>query len=220
MEDYLKGIYHCQEESDCRVQTSTLADHMAVESATVTSMLGKLSDRGLVQYEPYQGVELSDTGLQVATEVIRHHRILEQFLTEQLGYDWSEVHEEADQLEHHVSDQFVQQVVQQLEGVEVDPHGDPIPTEELEIASSETSETLAGRQEGDRIRIDRVRDQNRDVLEYLANKNVRPGKTAEIVEVAPFGMVTLSLDEHDGIVTVPQEIATSVCGELLSDASQ
>lgn len=114
MKDYLKAIYYPQYESDERVQTSALAEHMDVEQSTATSMMKKLSERGFVHYKPYKGVELTDTGTPIALEVIRHHRLLERYLTEHLKYDWSEVHDEADQLEHHISDQFTECVAELL----------------------------------------------------------------------------------------------------------
>jgi len=128
MEDYLKTIYSLQQDSDDPIATSAIAEYLDVTSPTVTSMIEKLEDRGLVEREKYKGVELTDEGETVALEVLRHHRLLEAYLTEHLDYSWSEVHEEADALEHHISEEFERRVAEVLGDPEVDPHGDPIPS--------------------------------------------------------------------------------------------
>ena len=216
MEDYLKGIYSLQQESDGQVKTSVLAEYMDVEQSTVTSMMKKLADRDLASYEPYKGVKLTDTGSHIALEVIRHHRLLERYLTEQLEYDWSEVHDEADTLEHHISDQFADRVADVLGDPDVDPHGDPIPTSDLEFSSTRYSETLDDYQEGDAIKIERVRDREQAVLEYLSKHGIQPGVTAKIVEVTPFGMITLQPDTTEQSVGLPEEIAQSVYAHSLN----
>jgi Mn-dependent DtxR family transcriptional regulator len=132
MEDYLKTIYYLQGDGEERIRTSDIASHLDVTSPTVTSMLEKLEDRGLVDREKYKGVRLTDEGETVALEVLRHHRLLEAYLTEHLDYDWSEVHDEADRLEHHISEKFERRLADLLGDPEVDPHGDPIPNEELD----------------------------------------------------------------------------------------
>lgn len=216
MEDYLKAIYYLQQEADRRVQTSTLAEYLGVEPSTVTSMMNKLSERDLVDYEPYKGVDLTDTGTPIALEVVRHHRLLEQYLTEHLEYDWSEVHDEADRLEHHISDQFAERVADLLGDPDVDPHGDPIPSSELELSSAASCETLDNYREGDRVEIERVRDRESTVLQYLSDHGIQPGVRAEIVEVAPFGMITLDPDHREDPVGLPEEIAQSVYAHSVS----
>ncbi len=169
MEDYLKAIYYLQQESDGRVKTSAIAEYMDVEPPTVTSMMHKLADQDLVNYESYKGVELTETGTPIALEVIRHHRLLERYLTEHLEYDWSEVHDEADQLEHHVSEQFVERVAEVLGDPDIDPHGDPIPTAELELATDQCRESLDDHREGDRVEIERIHDREAEILQYLSD---------------------------------------------------
>lgn len=220
MEDYLKAIYYLQQESGDCVRTSALADYVDVEPSTVTSMMNKLADRGLVDYEPYEGVELTDHGTPIAIEIIRHHRLLEQYLTEYLEYDWSEVHDEADQLEHYISDRFAERVAEVLDDPEIDPHGDPIPTPELELSSTQCLETLADHREGDSVQIERVRDRESEVLRYLSDRGIRPGVTAEITEIAPFGMVTLGLDDRQRSVSLPEEVARSVFAQSLTEAAE
>ena len=218
MEDYLKAIYSLQEESDDRVTTSALAEYMDVQPPTVTSMMKKLADRELVHYESYKGVELTDAGTSVALEIIRHHRLLERYLTDHLEYDWSEVHDEADRLEHHISDQFVERVAELLGNPDVDPHGDPIPTADLESTSTDNHSSLLHCSEGDHVRIKRVRDRDPEVLQYLADHGLEPGITAEVLEVAPFGMVTLHLDSEEELVTLPEEIAELVYTQPLTQS--
>jgi len=132
MEDYLKAIYVLQSEQGPPVSTSAIAEYLDKTSPSVTDMLGKLEDRGLVEREPYRGTELTAEGEAVALEIVRHHRLLEAFLAERLDYDWSEVHEEADALEHHISEAFERRVAETLDDPAVDPHGDPIPGADLE----------------------------------------------------------------------------------------
>lgn len=210
MEDYLKATFHLQQESDARVRTSDLAEYMDVESSTVTNMVKKLSERDLVHYEPYKGIKLTETGTPIALEVIRHHRLLERYLTDYLEYDWSEVHDEADRLEHHISDQFAERVADLLGDPDVDPHGDPIPTGELDVSSPQSRKTLGDYREGDAITIERVRDREPTVLEYLSDHGIEPGVTVEIVEVTRFGMVTVCPNEKEKSVALPEEIAESV----------
>src|SRR6056297_4177740 len=142
MEDYLKAIYTLQEGSEDPVATSDIADELDVTPPTVTSMVEKLEDRGLVEREKYKGVELTPEGETVALEVIRHHRLLEAYLTEHLDYSWSEVHDEADALEHHISEEFERRVAEALDDPEVDPHGDPIPGVDLDPIESDDTDRL------------------------------------------------------------------------------
>jgi DtxR family Mn-dependent transcriptional regulator len=216
MEDYLKAIYYLQNETDDRVRTSALAEYMDVEQPTVTSMMKKLSERNLVQYEPYQGVMLTDTGVPIALEIIRHHRLLERYLTDHLEYDWAEVHDEADRLEHHISSQFADRIAEQLGDPAVDPHGDPIPTADLDISGPQSGETLADHQVGDSVRIERVSDKEPALLRYLSEHGIHPGTVVDIVETTPFGMVTLDPDSEDDSVALPEEVARSISTQSLT----
>jgi DtxR family Mn-dependent transcriptional regulator len=217
MEDYLKAIYYLQEETDDRVRTSALAESMDVEQPSVTSMVKKLAERDLVHHEPYKGVELTDTGIPIALEIIRHHRLLERYLTEHLEYDWAEVHDEADRLEHHISNQFADRIAEQLGNPAVDPHGDPIPTAELDISAPECGETLAEHHVGDSVRIERVPDEDADLLRYLSEHGIHPGTEVEIVEVTSFGMVTLDPDGGDEPVALPEKVSRSISAQSLSE---
>lgn len=219
IEDYLKAIYHLQQESGGRVRTSAIAEHMDVKPPTVTSMMNKLDERDLIHYEPYEGVELTDAGTPIALEVIRRHRLLERYLTERLEYDWSEVHDEADRLEHHISERFAERIAEALGDPEIDPHGDPIPTAELELSPDQSHETLDDHREGETVEIERIRDREPEVLEYLSDHGIQPGTTAEITEVAPFGTILIRPDNADESVGLPEEVAQSVYAHTLDGDS-
>ncbi len=152
MEDYIKAIYTL-EEPDERVATSALAEYLDVTPPTVSSMLQKLEERGLADHEKYKGVRLTDEGEVVALEILRHHRLLESFLTETLDYDWADVHDEADRLEHHVSAELTDRIEAALGNPEADPHGDPTPNRELELPESDSTRRLAGASAGEGLRL-------------------------------------------------------------------
>ena len=209
MEDYLKAIYELQQEREGRVRTSEIADALEVTSPTVTSMLEKLTDRGLVDREKYQGVSLTAEGETVALEVIRHHRLLEAYLAEHLDYDWAEVHEEADRLEHHISEDFEDRVAAALGDPEVDPHGSPIPDATLEPPETPAGESIGDLAEGAAVIVEEVADREPSVLSYLADHGLEPGVRLEVTEVAPFGMVTVRTADGER-VSLPREVATDV----------
>jgi len=206
-EDYLKTVYRLEREAEESVSTSRLAEAMGVTAPTTTSMMEKLEERGFVEREKYEGVSLTPEGETVALEVVRHHRLLETFLAERLGYDWAEVHDEADRLEHHISEEFERRVAATLEDPTVDPHGDPIPSADLDPID-EGGPTLAECEEGETVRVERVGDGDPGVLDYLANAGVRPGTRLTVTELAPFGMVTAEVEGEE--VSLPAEVATLV----------
>ena len=208
MEDYLKAIYVLQSEQGPPVSTSAIAEYLDKTSPSVTDMLGKLEDRGLVEREPYQGAELTAEGEAVALEVVRHHRLLEAFLADRLNYDWSEVHDEADALEHHISEEFERRVAEALGDPTVDPHGDPIPGADLEPVDEGSGLRLSDRAEGDRVVVARVSDRDEAELDYLADAGITPGTELEVVDVAPFGMVTVATPT--GEQSLPAPVARSI----------
>nr|WP_259369981.1 metal-dependent transcriptional regulator [Salinarchaeum sp. Harcht-Bsk1] len=212
MEDYLKAIYYLQgeDEEGERIRTSAIADHLDVTSPTVTSMLEKLEDRGLVDREKYKGVRLTDEGETVALEVLRHHRLLEAYLTEHLDYDWSEVHDEADRLEHHISEKFERRLADILDDPEVDPHGDPIPNEQLEPPAAEVGIPLTEYDPDDRVAVARIEDGDPEILRYLAERGIEPGAVLEVVDVAPFGVVTVRAATASDTCALPEDVAGEV----------
>ncbi|QDX41868.1 metal-dependent transcriptional regulator [Salarchaeum sp. JOR-1] len=207
MEDYLKTIYMLQREHGPPVRTSTVADALDVTSPTVTSMLEKLEDRGFVTREKYKGVELTEDGDAVALEVLRHHRLLEAYLAEHLDYEWSEVHDEADALEHHISEEFERRVADALGDPRVDPHGDPIPSADLTLTEDDTV-SLAGSEPGDEVVVARVSDRDDEELRYLSEVGVEPGTTLTVSDTTPIG--TLVLDIEGETVTLPESVAATI----------
>jgi DtxR family Mn-dependent transcriptional regulator len=217
MEDYLKAIYCIQTQSGPPVSTSAIAEAVDKTPASVTSMLGTLEDRGLVTHRKYKGVELTAEGETIALEVLRHHRLIEAYLAEHLNYARSEVHDEADALEHHISEAFEERVATALGDPAVDPHGDPIPSADLSPLTDDDTTPLSTHDAGDRVEVARVSDRNREHLEYIEAAGITPGTTLDIVGVAPFGMVTVAVD-GDAEQSLPESIAGSIRVRAMTDA--
>jgi DtxR family Mn-dependent transcriptional regulator len=184
MEDYLKAIYRV-EEGDRAVTTQLLAGELGVSGASVTNMLKRLDELKLVAYSRYKGVTLTDPGRKIALEVIRHHRLLELYLSETLGMPWHEVHAEAERLEHHLSDQLEARMDSALGFPTHDPHGDPIPSPDLTIDRVRGT-TLASLAVGQRGIVSQVSDRNPEQLEYLGTLGLYPGAAIEVRERMPF----------------------------------
>lgn len=184
IEDYLKAIYALQQQGGA-VTTSMLGEQRGFKPGSVTGMIKKLAEMNLVQHTPYQGVQLTPAGERIALEVIRHHRLLELYLVEALGYSWDEVHEEAEKLEHHISEKLEARIAAHLGHPDVDPHGDPIPTLDGHLPMT-ADLRLGDLPVGTAARIVRVRDQGADRLRYLADLGLTPGATVEVTECAPF----------------------------------
>ncbi|MCL9815368.1 metal-dependent transcriptional regulator [Natronocalculus amylovorans] len=219
MEDYLKAIYVLQAETGPPVSTSAIAEYLDKTPPTVTSMIGKLEDHSLVDREKYKGVELTTEGETVALEVIRHHRLLETYLTEHLDYSWSEVHEEADRLEHHISEEFEKRVAAALDYPEVDPHGDPIPGADLAPLEDDDSARLTEFEPSDHVVVSRVSDRDDEELAYLEDAGIVPGTELEITAVAPFGMITIKTPSGTE-QSLPESVARSVRVTPVVDAEQ
>lgn len=192
IEDYLKAIYTLGR-ANAQVTTSLLAEHLGFKPASVTGMLKTLADLHLVSYTPYRGVELTPAGERIALEVVRHHRLIELYLVEALGYGWDEVHDEAERLEHHISEKLEARIAARLGQPSFDPHGDPIPSVEGTLPAGDDAR-LAELAVGQRACITRVRDQQPDRLRYLADLGLVPGATLEVVGSAPFdGPISISI---------------------------
>ena len=199
VEDYLKTIYKLQQGVQS-VSTSDIARAMNVSSASVTNMVKRLAQLGLVEYESYRGVTVTGTGEKVALEIIRHHRLLELYLKEVMGYSWEKVHEEAEHLEHHISEDFENKLDELLGYPTHDPHGDPIPTREGEIAES-TTDPLSDVEPGRGVVIQRVSDNDPEMLAYLEDIGLLPGRAVIIIDKAPFhGPITLRIDGQEQVV--------------------
>lgn len=216
VEDCLKSIYSLQDE-DTPVAPSAIAAEVGVQPPTITAMLQQMADGDLVHYERYQGARLTERGEKHALKVIRKHRLLELFLTEHLGYDWSEVHDEADVLEHFITGKLEARIAELLGFPTADPHGEPIPTTGLEIRRDESAQSLAQCQQGDVVAVSEVRDTNSDVLTYLGDTGVIPGAILKVIEIAPIGMVTVEVRSTDGRLSFPTDTAANIFVSRLDD---
>jgi DtxR family Mn-dependent transcriptional regulator len=186
IEDYAKAIYGLQRYEEGPVTTSALAERLGVAPSSVTAMLKRLDELGLVRYEPYHGVKLTADGDRVALEIIRHHRLIEAFLADALEMPWDRVHDEAEVLEHYISEDLERRIADKLGNPELDPHGDPIPTPELAIAKDRTT-ALDQLEAGDVATFARVSDSDPRMLRYLAARGIRPGAGLRVTDVQPFG---------------------------------
>jgi DtxR family transcriptional regulator, Mn-dependent transcriptional regulator len=197
IQDYLKEIYKLQSEGE-RPTTTAIARRMGVAPSSATSMLKKLAALGLAQHSPYRGVELSTAGTKIALEVIRHHRLLEQYLAETLGLGIDAVHAEADRLEHVISEELEARIDEKLGYPTQDPHGDPIPDADLRI-ERRTLRSLDALEPGEEATVERVPDGDPALLRYLALLRLLPGRRVTLRRSEPFeGPVTVLVDgsEH------------------------
>jgi DtxR family transcriptional regulator, Mn-dependent transcriptional regulator len=186
VEDYAKAIYALEHRGAGPVTTNALAERIGVTAASASGMCKRLGELGLVSHVPYKGVQLTDAGERLALEVIRHHRLLELYLAERLDVPWDRVHEEAEVLEHVLSEELEALIAAKLGDPTVDPHGDPIPTAELIIDERQT-ESLADLEPGARATFVRISDSDADMLRYLADRGIAPGDAFEVVDKQPFG---------------------------------
>ncbi len=191
-QDYLKAIWKLQSRGE--VTTNALAAELGVSPASATAMLKKLDKLGLVRHERYHGATLTPSGERIALEVVRHHRLLELYLMEALGLSWDEVHNEAERLEHHLSEELEARIDAALGFPTHDPHGDPIPTADLVLEPHERV-LLCDVAEGDQAVVRRVPDSDAELLRYLASLGLMPERELIVVEQAPFdGPVTVEVD--------------------------
>jgi DtxR family Mn-dependent transcriptional regulator len=187
IQDYAKAIYALQRRAEGQpVTTNDLAERLAVTPASVSAMLKKLAERGRVEHIPYRGVLLTDAGGRVALEVLRHHRLLELYLSEQLDVPWDRVHQEAEALEHVISEDLEARIAAKLGEPTHDPHGDPIPSVDLEIDEGD-ARALETLETGATGRFVRVSDSDPEMLRYLDERGVRLGDMLEVVDRQPFG---------------------------------
>jgi DtxR family transcriptional regulator, Mn-dependent transcriptional regulator len=202
-QDYLKAIWKLQRSDE--MSTTALADALGVSPASATAMLKKLATLGLVVHERYHGATLTPAGERMALEVVRHHRLLELYLMEALGLSWDQVHDEAERLEHHLSDELETRIDRALGFPTRDPHGDPIPSPELLLQSDEMV-CLSDLEAGSMTVVRRVPDGDPELLRYLATLGLVPAEEVTILEQAPF----------DGPVTVEVRGARHAIGRSLA----
>ncbi len=187
IEDYLKTIYKLQhsDEHDGRVTTSVIASRMEVAAASATNMIKKLAELNLLMHTPYHGVELTASGEQIALETIRHHRLIELYLSQALGYSWDQIDAEADRLEHAISEEFEDRIDEALGHPTVGAHGEPIPTKQGQIDRPQYRR-LSELKDGQSAIIRRVSDRNPQMLRYMENLQLLLGTRVEVTAKAPF----------------------------------
>lgn len=194
MQDYLKAIYKLQERDE-QVPTSALAEILGVAPASVTNMCKKLAELRLVEYEPYQGVKFTPTGKKLALEIVRHHRLIELYLAEALNVPWDRVHEEAEKLEHVISEDLEERMAAALGDPLFDPHGAPIPSR-TGMIDQPPSGRLVDMRAGDRLIVVEVDDHDPALLRYLGTMGLYPGTQIQLLACAPFdGPLTLCVGE-------------------------
>ncbi len=199
VQNYLKAIYRLREDGP-RVSTNALAERLSISAASVTGMVKKLAEMKLVDYEPYQGVQLTSGGERVALEIIRHHRLIELYLTEAMGYPWDRVHEEAERLEHAISEEFEDRISIILGDPRFDPHGDPIPAKDGSVPRP-SRVTLAEMMPGDTARIARVRDDDPVFLRTCGELGLRPTVPVTMIEnIRDTDGVVISLSGDQGVI--------------------
>jgi DtxR family Mn-dependent transcriptional regulator len=200
VEDYLKAIYDLERGAQ-PATTNEIALRLAISPASVSGMVRRLADQGLITHEPYRGVRLTEDGRRAALRTLRRHRILECYLTEVLGYPWDRVHDEAEQLEHAASEELIERMATALGDPTHDPHGAPIPSREGEVDET-TLRALADTAVGERVRVRQVMDKDAERLRYLAELGIRPGAMLRILERAPFdGPITIGVGRTGSGVT-------------------
>ncbi len=207
MQDYLKTIYKLSQAGE--VTTSAVAEQMDVSAASATNMIKKMAELKLAHHTPYQGVALTPAGRKIALEVIRHHRLLELYLTEALGYSWDQVDHEADELEHHISEEFEDKIAATLGEPTHDPHGDPIPTRDG-VVDERRHQSLAEQPSvGRSAQVCRVSDASAERLRYLAELGLRPDVRFTVLERAPFaGPIRLRVGHKE--VNIGAELAREI----------
>lgn len=214
-EDYLKAIYELTKERD-RVSTNQIAEALGITPASVTGMIKKMGDMEppLVDYLRHQGVLLTEHGERVALEMLRHHRLLEMYLHEKLGYEWDEVDAEAEMLEHFISEELEERIARALGYPTHDPHGDPIPTSDYQMPKT-SSKLLYELRAGDRALVERVNDSDPDLLRYLRDKGLVPQVEFKVVAFSPYDEnLTLQIEGRTEDVVLGPRITRQIYVEV------
>jgi DtxR family transcriptional regulator, Mn-dependent transcriptional regulator len=186
IEDYVKVIYSFTEWQDKPISSSQLAQRLGVANSSVSEMVRKLKDQGLVDHQPYSSITLTADGVRLALLMVRRHRLIETFLVQELGYRWDEVHDEAELLEHAVTDTFIERMAAKLGHPVRDPHGDPIPAADGSVLMP-AAHRMNDLDEGHTGRITRISDENPELLRYLAAEEIELDAPIEVIGRRPFG---------------------------------
>jgi DtxR family Mn-dependent transcriptional regulator len=209
IQDYLKTIYQLRQGAE-RVTTNALAGQLGIAAASVTGMLKKLSELRLVEYEPYQGARLTPAGEKIALEVIRHHRLLELYLRDAMGYTWDQVHDEAERLEHAISEEFADRMSQLLGDPKIDPHGNPIPSKDGTVAAP-SRRKLSDAAPGETVEIERIEEDDTALLRRVAELGLMPGARLVVARPAPGDDAVAARTEHGRRqVRIERDVASRV----------
>lgn len=185
VEDYLKAIYELERSGE-PAETNAIARILGIAPASVSGMVRRLAEQGLIAHERYRGASLTASGRRAALRTIRRHRVIEAYLTQALGYSWDRVHDEAERLEHAASDELIDRMAAAIGEPETDPHGAPIPTREGTVTEGRALVPLSSVAVGDSARVERVSDDNGERLRYFAELGIVPGATVRVVGREPF----------------------------------
>lgn len=195
VEDYLKAIFEL-ERSGKPAETNAIADILGIAPASVSGMVRRLAEQGLITHERYRGASLTAAGRRAALRTLRRHRVIEAYLTSALGYSWDRVHDEAERLEHAASDELIDRMAEAIGEPETDPHGAPIPNRDGTLPEDRGLQPLAALQVGERARVERVSDKNGERLRYFAELGLVPGATVQVTAREPFdGPISITVDE-------------------------
>lgn len=216
IEDYVKVIYSFTEWQDKPITSSQLAQRLGVANSSVSEMVRKLKDQGLVDHKPYSAITLTVDGVRLALSMVRRHRLIETYLVQQLGYSWDEVHDEAEQLEHAVSDTFIERMAAKLGNPLRDPHGDPIPGADGTVRMPH-AHLLNELDQGHTGRITRISDENPDLLRYLSSEEIDLDSEVEVVGRKPFGGALVVRISSEG-KTREYDLADEVTSALWVDS--
>ncbi len=216
IEDYLKTIYMITRSHE-RATTNQIAEALKVAPASVTGMIKKLSKTNppLVEYQRHRGVVLTPYGNQAALEILRHHRLLELFLHQILGFDWDEVHEEADRLEHVISEEFEERLASALGNPSLDPHGDPIPNRDLQMPETSNRMLIDLRPPQQAI-ISRVVSANAELLRYLSSRGLTPHACLSVLDYSPFDRnLTIRIENQEQVIVLGPQITRQIYVTLI-----
>ena len=207
-ENYLKAIYHLEEISKKGISTNSIAKKLDTKASSVTDMIKKLSEKKVVIYKKYQGVNLTTFGKKSAAIIIRKHRLWEVFLCQKLNFAWDEVHEIAEQLEHIKSEALVDKLDQFLGFPTIDPHGDPIPDKDGKITKRKKVK-LATLREGEQSVLLSIKDSSDDFLRYLDKKEIAIGSLIKVTSIEPFDRSML-VEIENKVILITEEVANNL----------
>ena len=207
VEDYLKAIYELERAGEA-AETNAIARLLGIAPASVSGMMRRLAEQGLIMHERYRGARLTPAGRRAALRTLRRHRVIEAYLTTALGYSWDRVHDEAERLEHAASDELIDRMASAIGEPETDPHGAPIPTREGTLRERSLI-ALAALEPGAVARVERVSDRNAERLRYLGELGIVPGVTVHVIAREPFGG-PIALRVADTPRTIGPELAAHI----------